>query len=79
MASLLDVYSTALGVIPKERPILNEKFFPLKDEKFIIIHNDNKLPSKHFDYFPEVISLIKPVLHKLDTKSIKSADQMIQS
>lgn len=68
MSSLLDTYSAYLGVIPKERPILNEKFFPLKDEKFIVIHNDNKLPSKYFEYFPEVISLIKPVLHKLGYK-----------
>jgi len=68
MASLLDVYSTALGVIPKERPILNEKFFPLKDEKFIVIHNDRKLDSKYYEYFPEVISLLKPILSQLGYK-----------
>lgn len=65
MASLQETYATALGVIPKEKPILNEKFFPLTEEKFILIHNDNKLPSKHYELFPEVISLLKPVLHKL--------------
>ena len=62
--NLQQVYSTALGVIPKEKPILNEKFFPLTADKFVLIHNDNKLPSKHYELFPEVISLIKPVLHK---------------
>jgi hypothetical protein len=63
--NLQSVYATALGVIPKEKPILNEKFFPLTAEKFILIHNDNKLPSKYYELFPEVISLLKPVLHKL--------------
>lgn len=63
--NLQNVYATALGVIPKEKPILNEKFFPLTAEKFILIHNDNKLPSKYYELFPEVISLLKPVLHKL--------------
>lgn len=63
--NLQQTYATALGVIPKEKPILNEKFFPLTAEKFILIHNDNKLPSKHYELFPEVVSLLKPVLHKL--------------
>jgi hypothetical protein len=63
--NLQQTYATALGVIPKEKPILNEKFFPLTAEKFVLIHNDNKLPSKHYELFPEVVSLLKPVLHKL--------------
>jgi len=65
MAHLLSTYGNYLGVIPTEKPILNEKFFPLPCEKYIVIHNDNKLPSKHYNYFEEVISLIKPVLHQL--------------
>ncbi len=63
--NLQQTYATALGVIPKEKPILNEKFFPLTTEKFVLIHNDNKLVSKYYELFPEVISLLKPVLHKL--------------
>jgi hypothetical protein len=65
MASLQSVYATALGVIPKEKPILNEKFFPLTAEKFILIHNDFKLQSKGYELFPEAISLLKPVLHNM--------------
>ena len=64
MSNLLNTYATALGVIPKERPILNDHFFPLKDEKYIVIHNDNKLQSKYYEYFSEVINLLRPVLHK---------------
>lgn len=66
--NLQQTYSTALGVIPKEKPILNEKFFPLTADKFIVIHNDSKLPSKFYPYFGEAISLLRPVLYKLGYK-----------
>lgn len=66
--NLIHAYSNYLGVVPTERPILNEQFFPLKDEKFITIHNDRKLESKFFEYFPEVISLLKPILSQLGYK-----------
>jgi len=66
--NLAHAYSNYLGVVPTERPILNEQFFPLKDEKFITIHNDRKLESKFFEYFPEVISLLKPILSQLGYK-----------
>lgn len=68
MSDLLNTYAAALGVIPKNRPTINDKFFPLKDDKYIVIHNDNKLPSKYYEYLPEVISLLKPVLRQLGYK-----------
>jgi hypothetical protein len=68
MASLIDTYGTALGVIPKEKPQLNEHFIPLPDKKYIVIHNDNKLQSKYYEYFPEVISLLRPILHNAGYK-----------
>lgn len=68
MGNIIHAYSNYLGVVPTERPILNEQFFPLKDEKFITIHNDNKLVSKYYEYLPEVISLIKPICAKLGYK-----------
>lgn len=64
MAHLLSAYSNYLGVVPTEKPILNDKFFPLPSSKYIVIHNDNKLPAKFFDYFEEVIALAKPILHR---------------
>lgn len=68
MGNIIHAYGNYLGVVPTDKPILNEQFFPLKDEKFITIHNDRKLESKFFEYFPEVISLIKPILSKLGYK-----------
>lgn len=68
MSSLQAEYARSLGIIPKERPILNEKFFPVTGGKYIVIHNDGKLPSKLYDYFPEVISLLRPILNKFGYK-----------
>ncbi len=65
---VLNAYGNYLGIVPTDRPILNEKFFPLPHDKYITIHNDAKLQSKFYDYFPEVISLLKPVLHKAGYK-----------
>lgn len=64
MASLLDYYAMQLGVIPQGPPNLNLAFFPCP-EKFITIHGgDGKIPAKHFELFPEVISLLKPILRQ---------------
>lgn len=60
---LLSAYSNYLGVIPTDLPILNEQFFPLPKEKYILIHNDKKLQSKFFEYFEDVVNIIKPLLH----------------
>lgn len=71
MSSLLNTYATSLGVIPKNLPILNLSFFPCP-EKFITIHGgDNKIPSKTYEYFPEVISLVKPILHKMGIRIVQ--------
>lgn len=75
MASLQSTYSTALGVYPYDRPVLNEKFFPLPHDKYVVIHNDYKLQSKGYEYFDEVIALLKPVLHKAGYKIFQVGGQ----
>jgi len=64
MAHLLSTYANYLGIVPTEKPILNEKFFPLPSSKYIVIHNDFKLQSKGYEYFEEAINLAKPILHR---------------
>lgn len=64
MAHLIHAYGNYLGVTPTDCPILNEQFFPLPKEKYILIHNDNKLQSKWYEYFEDVINLVKPILHQ---------------
>lgn len=71
MSSLIDTYASYLGVIPKQGPILNLAFFPCPD-KFITIHGgDDRVKSKTYPLFAEVISLLKPVLSKLGYRIIQ--------
>jgi hypothetical protein len=44
-------------------PSIVEKYFPMTVEKYITIHTTSK-PSKTYDYFQEVVNLIKPLLSK---------------
>lgn len=64
MGHLIHAYANYLGIVPTERPILNDKFFPLPQSKYIVIHNDKKLQSKYYDYMEEVCSLLRPILHQ---------------
>lgn len=73
MASLAETYALACGVKLSE-PEINQAFYPLSHsyDKVVLIHafagavNNNQVafPSKIYDYFNEVVALIKPVLDK---------------
>jgi hypothetical protein len=58
MSHLAEVYAKDLGVKIGE-PILNPHFYPIVDENYITIHNDDKVESKKYDYWEEVIILVK--------------------
>jgi hypothetical protein len=63
MSHLLEEYAKSLGV-KIGKPILVDHFYPVTDNKYITIHCDNKIDSKHYEYFPIVIDLIKNILHQ---------------
>lgn len=64
MASLLDLYSSQAGVIPGAPPNINVQFFPTPHEKYITLHaTDGKIDSKQYDYWAEVLKIIKPTLN----------------
>ena len=63
MAHLVEEYAKSLGV-KIGKPFLLEHFYPVKHSKYITIHCDNKIDSKYYEYFPQVINLIKEILHK---------------
>lgn len=81
MSSLAEVYSLGCGA-PIGQPTMVESYFPLDVpvEKAILIHafagsvkdsNGRKVPAfpaKIYDYYPEVISLLKPILEPLGYK-----------
>ena len=58
MSHLVDVYAKDLGV-KMGRPFLNPHFFPIVEDKYITIHNDNKIASKEYDFWPYVVELLK--------------------
>jgi len=61
MGHLIEEYAKNLGV-KIGKPIFEPHFIPIVDEKYITIHVDNKINSKYYEFFPEVIDLIKPHL-----------------
>ena len=58
MSHLVEVYAKDLGVKIGE-PHFKPHFFPILEENYITIHNDNKVQSKEYDYWEEVINLVK--------------------
>jgi hypothetical protein len=63
MSHLIEEYAKSLGV-KIGKPYLCEHFYPILDDKYITIHADKKIDSKNYEYFPQVLNLIKLLLNK---------------
>lgn len=63
MGHLIEEYAKSLGV-KIGKPVLLDHFYPTLHDKYITIHCDNKIDSKNYEYFPQVINLLKPILNK---------------
>jgi hypothetical protein len=63
MSHLIEEYAKTLGV-KIGKPYLCEHFYPTIDEKYITIHTDKKIDSKNYEYFPQVLNIIKSILNK---------------
>jgi hypothetical protein len=63
MGHLIEEYAKNLGV-KIGKPVFNPHYIPIVDEKYITIHIDNKFDSRYYEFFPEVIDLMKDSLHK---------------
>ena len=67
---LAEVYSLSTGLkIGKQ--FLLEKFYPLKFEKYITIQSGSGMGAKNYDYYNEVVQLIKPLLEKNNIEIIQ--------
>jgi hypothetical protein len=62
MSHLIEEYAKSLGV-KIGKPIIADHFFPVAHDKYITIHCDNKIDSKYYEYFPQVLNLIRETLH----------------
>jgi len=58
MSHLAEVYAKDLGV-KIGTPVFLPHFYPIVEENYITIHTDNKVDSKHYDYWEEVINIVK--------------------
>lgn len=67
MSHLIEEYAKNLGV-KIGKPIFPTHYIPIIDDKYITVHVDNKIDSKFYEFFPEVIELLKNLLHPLGYK-----------
>lgn len=63
MSHLIQEYAKSLGV-KIGKPKLVDHYYPTLHDKYITIHTDDKIDSKNYEYFPQVINLLKPLLQK---------------
>jgi hypothetical protein len=70
MSHLIEEYAKSLGV-KIGKPVIKEHYYPICHEKYITIYNDNQINSRNYDYFTEVINLIKPLLEQENIKIIQ--------
>lgn len=70
MAHLIEEYAKSLGV-KIGKPVLVDHYYPSIYDRYITIHNDDKFDSRNYEYFPQVINLIKPILHENNIKIIQ--------
>ena len=72
MSSLAETYALGAGV-RIDKPYLLEAFYPLKTHpsKAILIHasaGNNNFPAKIYDYYNDVVTLLKPIIEKFGYK-----------
>lgn len=67
MSHLVEEYAKSLGV-KIGKPIFEPHYLPITDEKYITIHVDNKIDSKYYELFPEVLDLLKGIITKFGYK-----------
>lgn len=67
MSHLVEEYAKNLGV-KIGKPIFEPHYMPITDEKYITFHVDNKIDSKYYEFFPEVIDLLKNLVAPLGYK-----------
>jgi hypothetical protein len=76
MSHLAEVYAKDLGVRIGE-PIFKPHFFPILESEYITIHTDNKVSSKEYDYWEEVILIVKKSCPKIKFIQIGSGKEPI--
>ena len=86
MSHLAEVYAKDLGV-KIGKPFFIPHFFPITEENYITLHHDNSVQAKEYDYWEEVIIIVKrkcPQVKFIQIGSgnepkIKNADKFVET
>lgn len=72
MSHLIQEYAKSCGVMIG-KPIINPAFFPVPFEKYITIHHGD-YNATYYDYWDEVLDILKPILSKNGIKIVQISD-----
>ena len=64
---LCSIYAADLGC-KIGYPVLQPHYFPILQDKYVVLHNSDKCPSKSFSYWEDTIKILKPELEKRGIK-----------
>jgi len=62
---LLELYSLATG-LKIDEPFIYKAFYPLPFQKYVTLHASSSTDAKCYSFWEDVVTIIKPVLDKLD-------------
>jgi hypothetical protein len=80
MSHILEEYAKNLGVYIS-KPIVAEHYFPICEEKYIVIYSEDAIQSKHYKHYNMVLELLKPFLieHNIKTIQIECGSKPIKN
>jgi len=67
---LVEQYALSCGV-KIDRPSIETSYFPIVPEKYITLHASNRIQSKTYDYYNDVMDLLHPYLEAENIKVIQ--------
>ena len=73
---LVEQYALSCGV-KIDAPHIETSYFPISSKKYITLHASNRIQSKTYDYYNDVMDLVHPYLkeHDIDVIQIGSKDE----
>tara|TARA_R110000772_G_scaffold249530_3_gene364034 strand:- start:21114 stop:22295 length:1182 start_codon:yes stop_codon:yes gene_type:complete len=73
MSHLIETYSLLSGA-KIGKPYIYEKFFPLPFDNYITLHAQGSTQAKQYDYWQEVVNILRPILDKKEIKIVQIGD-----
>jgi len=70
MSHILEEYAKNLGVLIS-KPIISQHYFPIVEDKYIVINLDDSIQSKNYKYYNLVLELLEPILLEKQIKIIQ--------